>query len=47
MTLEKAHLLIAMRDHGLEAMGALSRKYGLDPQWGVQSDTNVDSVLNH
>jgi hypothetical protein len=46
MTLEKVQVLIVMHDHSQKAMVVLSQKYGLEPQWGVLSDTYIDRVFD-
>ena len=45
MTLDKAHELITMRNHGQEAVVSLSREYELGLEWKILSGTNSESVL--
>ena len=45
MTLEKEHELIAMRNHGQEAVDTLIRKHALEPQCGILSGMTFENAF--
>jgi hypothetical protein len=45
MTFDKAHELITMRVHSLEAVGALSREYELDLLWETLPGMKFESAF--
>jgi len=45
MTFDKLHEFLTMRDHGQEAVGALSQKYELDLLWEILPGMKYESAF--